>query len=383
MRSRNRPTTFFAQLTLAFALLHPASAAENASLSGTVRNVATGKPLEGALVELPALGLNTLTDSTGRYVFDGLPTGAHGVVATYLGLDLSRAEIVMTAGKRAVRDFDLTSAIYRLDEFRVTGEREGDAAAITLQRNAPNLKNVVAVDSFGNLPNMSAGELAIRLPGVTDYIVSGIVGRTIGTGPDNGYGGQYAGFTTLSSDNAGTAIMQGWEISYQQQYTFLLGLLKGLSSQINYSFLDTHGDFGGKTNLSSGQVAGFVPRTGNASLAWRYQGFGARVLVNYTGDYLQTYSSTATWRNLYRFKRTLVNLGLSYQIRPAVSLTCDIANLFNEPQALYLGSKDRMQSTIINGITITGGLSGRFCATGIAVVANSSTAETRNHLPCE
>jgi|GEM_PF-3355217 len=239
MRSRNRPTTFFAQLTLAFALLHPASAAENASLSGTVRNVATGKPLECALVELPALGLNTLTDSTGRYVFDGLPAGAHGVVATYLGLDLSRAEIVMTAGKRGVRDFDLTSAIYRLDEFRVTGEREGDAAAITLQPNAPNLKNVVAIDSFGNLPNMSAGELAIRLPGVTDYIVSGIVGRTIGTGRDNGYGGQYAGFTTLSSANAGTAIVQGWEISYQQQYTFLPGLLKGLSSQINYSFLDT------------------------------------------------------------------------------------------------------------------------------------------------
>ena len=27
------------------------------------------------------------------------------------------------------------------------------------------VKNVVAVDSFGNLPNMSAGELVIRLPG--------------------------------------------------------------------------------------------------------------------------------------------------------------------------------------------------------------------------
>ena len=47
-------------------------------------------------------------------------------------------------------------------------------------------------------------------------------------------------------------------------------------------------------------------------------------------------------------------------IRPAISLTCDVSNLFNEPQALYLGSKDRMQSTIINGITITAGLSGRF-----------------------
>ena len=163
---------------------------------------------------------------------------------------------------------------------------------------------------------------------ITDYIVSGIAGRTIGTGADNGYGGQYSGFTTLSSANAGTAIVQGWEISYQQQFTFLPGPLKGLSGQINYTLLDTHGNFGGRTNLTSGQVAGFVPRTGNASLAWRHRSFGARVLVNYTGDYLQTYSATAAWRNLYRFKRTIVNLGLSYQIRPALSLTCDVSRAF-------------------------------------------------------
>ena len=41
-------------------------------------------------------------------------------------------------------------------------------------------------------------------------------------------------------------------------------------------------------------------------------------------------------------------------------LAFDVSNLFNQPQALYLGSKDRMQSTIINGTTITAGLSGRF-----------------------
>ena len=65
-----------------------------------------------------------------------------------------------------MRDFDLTTGIYKLDAFKVTGEREGGAAAITAQRNAPNVTNVVAMDSFGNLPNMSAGEVLMRLPGV-------------------------------------------------------------------------------------------------------------------------------------------------------------------------------------------------------------------------
>ena len=56
--------------------------------------------------------------------------------------------------------------IYTLEAFKVTGEREGDALAITAQRNADNVKNIVAMDSFGNLPNMSAGEVVMRLPGI-------------------------------------------------------------------------------------------------------------------------------------------------------------------------------------------------------------------------
>ena len=62
-----------------------------------------------------------------------------------------------------VRNFDLTNEVYKLDHFKVTGEREGNAAAITAQRNAPNVKNIVAIDAYGNLPNMNASELAILL----------------------------------------------------------------------------------------------------------------------------------------------------------------------------------------------------------------------------
>jgi len=38
-------------------------------------------------------------------------------------------EVTITAGQRAVQNFDLTTGIYQLQEFRVTGEREGGAAA--------------------------------------------------------------------------------------------------------------------------------------------------------------------------------------------------------------------------------------------------------------
>ena len=51
--------------------------------------------------------------------------------------------------------------------------REGGAAAITAARNAENLKNVAATDSFGNLPNMNAGEVAIRLPSIYGELDAG------------------------------------------------------------------------------------------------------------------------------------------------------------------------------------------------------------------
>jgi TonB-dependent receptor len=195
---------------------------------------------------------------------------------------------------------------------------------------------------------------------IKDYIVSGINNGTIGTGANNGFNGEYGGFTLLTTSNAGTAVVQGWEFNYQQQFTFLPGWLKGLSGSANYTVITTHGDFGGAVTRSTNQVPGFIPRTGNVGLAWRFRGFSSRLGINYTGDYITNFSPASLGRNLYRQKRTIVNLGLAYQLRPAVTLTCDVANLFNEPVVFYRGIRDQMFSTNIPGTSITFGINGRF-----------------------
>ncbi len=143
-----------------------AHAAETGAIAGSVSNSATHNTLEGAVVAVPALKISTLTDSSGRYILTGLPSGTHEIVVTYLGLDPMRDAVTLSAGQRATRDYDLTTGIYKLEAFKVTGEREGNAAMITEKRNATNVKDVIAMDSFGYLPNMSAGEVVMRLPGV-------------------------------------------------------------------------------------------------------------------------------------------------------------------------------------------------------------------------
>jgi hypothetical protein len=49
-----------------------------------------------------------------------------------------------------------------------------------------------------------------------------------------------------------------------------------------------------------------------------------------------------------------------YQVNPAVNFSLDVANLFNEPQQLYAGFPNRVQDVILNFITVTAGISGRF-----------------------
>ena len=54
---------------------HLPAAETTGTLTGFVSNTATGNLREGARVEVPALGLTTLTDPTGRFVISPIPAG--------------------------------------------------------------------------------------------------------------------------------------------------------------------------------------------------------------------------------------------------------------------------------------------------------------------
>jgi TonB-dependent receptor len=195
---------------------------------------------------------------------------------------------------------------------------------------------------------------------ISNFIVTGINTGTIGTGTDNGYDGEYGGFTRLSSANAGTSFVQGWEMSYQQQFTFLPGLFKGLGTAMNVTVLEAHGDFGGSGRLETRDIEGFVPRIGNASLFWRHRGFTSRVIVNYTGESITEFTPGSPARSRFLRARTVINAGIGYQWKPSVTFSIDVNNLTNAPQAAYRGIPDQMQFQLYGGTSITAGINGRF-----------------------
>lgn len=194
---------------------------------------------------------------------------------------------------------------------------------------------------------------------IRDFIIASDVG-TIGDGPNNGFGGSYSGWTERTNINGGDAVAQGMEFAYSQQFTFLPGLLKGLAFSANYTRILTHGMREGTRYLTSREVVNFIPHAANVTLTWRHRKFNARVLYNFTGEHITTFNAVNPALNQYRFSAKTVNVGVGYQIRPTVGFSFDVANVFNEPQSFYIGYKDRVRRNIINFVTVTAGVNGRF-----------------------
>jgi len=195
---------------------------------------------------------------------------------------------------------------------------------------------------------------------ISDFIVRNINIGTVASGTNNGYNGEYAGFNLYTSANAGTAYVQGWEFSYQQQFTSLPGLLKGLSGTFNYTMIQTHGDFGSTANITGKEVVGFIPKAANAMLSWRYQKFSTRLLYNWTSDYIVEYSPATIGRNRWRAAFDTLNVGVAYQVRPTAQLTLDVSNILNAYQEIYRGFRNQPATINYNFVTINVGINGRF-----------------------
>ena len=233
----------------------------------------------------------------------------------------------------------------------------------TLTVNNPSLKPQHAKNWDATLEYYfePVGQFAIGWfhKSITDYIVGGTDGGIVAAGQDNGFGGNYEGFQILQTGNLGSAFVQGWEVSYQQQFTFLPGAFRGLGVAANYTYLKTWGRFAGNTYIGNNQVAGFVPETGNLSLTYKYRKFNTRTSVNYTGRFISGFTAPGSPRNLYRYSRTVVNLSLAYDWHPRVAFTCDIANVFNEPQRQFRYLDTQMERTVSTGVAVNLGVTGR------------------------
>jgi TonB-dependent receptor len=149
-------------------LLLPARAqtAGTGTINGTARNEGTGDFLEGAEVRIVGTERVTTTQRDGSFAFTGVPAGRQQLRAFYTGLDVQETTVTVTPNAIATVPLALNSAVYKLEAFTVAGQREGNAAAITRQRTAENIKSVVSMDAYGNVADGNIGNFLQNLTGV-------------------------------------------------------------------------------------------------------------------------------------------------------------------------------------------------------------------------
>jgi iron complex outermembrane recepter protein len=156
-----------ALLILPFLFAAGASAQGSGAITGTVSNTATAVNLEGAQVTLQPGNVSILTSRDGRFVFPEVGPGQYTLTVSYAGLDTRTVPVRVEASRASDIDVGLSAEIYQLSRFVVAGEREGNALAITQQRNADNIKNVISADAFGDVADLNLGNFMQRLPGVS------------------------------------------------------------------------------------------------------------------------------------------------------------------------------------------------------------------------
>ncbi len=201
---------------------------------------------------------------------------------------------------------------------------------------------------------------------ITDYILSVVSADKIPFGADNGFEGNFGGYTLTAPVNAGSADVKGWEFDYRQRLSFLPGLFKGLGIATNYTWLQTTGKFTGIADIQKNDVAGFIPRTGNARLTYAYKAFGASFGLNYTSKHLSgagvepVSPLTPVPARLYRTDLTTVSAGVSYKVSQAVSVNLDVNNISQKGPVGYRYTPSRLRIVYTPDVTVNFGVSGQF-----------------------
>jgi iron complex outermembrane recepter protein len=211
---------------------------------------------------------------------------------------------------------------------------------------------------------------------ITDYL-PGVSqgGPTVPNGPDNGFDGNYGGYTIISPRNIGALTVDGLEFDFNQRLTFLPGALKGLSVRANYTFLKAEGDFWfaipptqtSVIHRTTRQIPGMVPHTANVGLSYTNGKFGASFDLNHTGEYADTNLANLNYNTpqfvqliVYRTELTTMNVGFTYRLRSDATVYFNVNNLTAEGTDRYTLSTLRPRAHLVSPRSFIVGVTGQF-----------------------
>jgi hypothetical protein len=140
-------------------------------IAGTVVDVATGRAVSGASIEIVGTTVRAVSDLEGRYRTPPIPAGLQTLQVSMLGFATLRIDSVQVPANEVVNvPVALQPSAIQLEgvTVSVTGQRASSAAGLlAVQKNAAAVTDGISAEQMSRSPDSDAADAMIRMSGVS------------------------------------------------------------------------------------------------------------------------------------------------------------------------------------------------------------------------
>jgi TonB-dependent receptor len=167
----------------------------------------------------------------------------------------------------------------------------------------------------------------------------------------------YSELQISQPQNARTGEILGLELGFQQQFTRLPGLLRGLGVSLSYTWTDSEAEVFDRAE----KVPFFLQsrHIGNAALFYELNGLELRLAYAYRSEYLDSLGDSPE-QDLFVDAHGQLDFKASYDFTKQVSAFVQLQNINDEPLRFYSGDKRRLAENEIYSWNALAGVSIKF-----------------------
>jgi len=151
---------------ISFLLFGHAVFAQRGIIKGKITDQKNKEPLTGATIVVTGTSNAAATNLNGEYQFY-INSGRISITVKYLGYRDTSLTVNVGTNELKVLNIALSARQQNLKDVIITGYTQGQAKALNQQKNADNIKNIIAADQIGRFPDPNAAEALQRVPGIT------------------------------------------------------------------------------------------------------------------------------------------------------------------------------------------------------------------------
>lgn len=143
--------------------------AQTGTISGKIKEKATGESMLGVVISIPSIKFNTISDSSGNYILKDVPIGTRDLIFTYyLHPQDTVKDVLVEEGKNTVVDKTSSGNKNTLTEVQVSVFKPSDTDAELIKQIKSNTQIISGISSeqISKGQDRDASEAVKRIPGV-------------------------------------------------------------------------------------------------------------------------------------------------------------------------------------------------------------------------